>query len=188
MTAPSRAVVIGGSAGSVASLLAILRALPTTFRAPVFLTVHVPPHDRRSVLVDVLKTHCALTVAEAQDKEPVRQGALYIAPANYHLLVEDTGTMALSSDEPVLYSRPSIDVLFESAADAYGDGLACVVLSGANHDGARGAKAIEDAGGMVLVEDPAFAYAPVMPRAALQACSGARAASPEQIATYLSHW
>lgn len=183
--APVKAVAIGGSAGSVASLLLILKTLPADYRPAVFLTVHVPPQARRSVLVGILQTHCKIPVSEAEDKQPVSGGHIYVAPSNYHLLIETAGTLALSADDPVLFSRPSIDVLFESAADAYGDGLVGVLLSGANHDGARGLQTIEQAGGRVMIEDPASAYAPVMPQAALAACAAARIGSPEQIATYL---
>ena len=182
---PVKAVVIGGSAGSVASLLVILKTLPRDYRPAVFLTVHVPPDAKRSVLVDILRTHCQVTVCEAQDKEPANGGTVYVAPPNYHLLVETSGSMALSADDPVLFSRPSIDVLFESAADAYGSELVGVLLSGANQDGAHGLQLIEQAGGQVLIEDPANAYAPVMPRAALDACPQAWVGSPSQIASYL---
>lgn len=185
--AQTRAVVIGGSAGSVASLLAIVKELPPAYRPAIFIAVHIPPDAKKSVLVDILQSHCQLAVSEAQDKEPVREGAVYVAPANYHLLVEASGSLALSVDDPVLFSRPSIDVLFESAADAYGSELVGVVLSGANHDGARGLGAIQKAGGMVMVEDPAAAYAPVMPLAALDACPGGWVGSPDQIASYLKY-
>jgi two-component system chemotaxis response regulator CheB len=182
-----RAVVIGGSAGSVTSLLSIVKELPAAYRPAVFIAVHVPPDSKKSVLVDILQTHAEVAVREAQDKEPIRDGTVYVAPANYHLLVEAAGSLALSADDPVLFSRPSIDVLFESVADAYGNELVGVVLSGANHDGARGLKAIRQAGGMVMVEDPAGAYAPAMPQAALAACPDAWVGSSDQIASYLKH-
>jgi two-component system chemotaxis response regulator CheB len=182
-----KAVVMGGSAGSVASLLVILKELPADFRPAVLLTVHVPPGAKRSVLVDILQTHCQVEVTEAEDKAPIHGGTVYVAPSDYHLLVEKSGSLALSADDPVLFSRPSIDVLFESAADAYGGELAGVVLSGANHDGAHGLRLIEQAGGIIVVEDPDHAYAPVMPLAALDACPGAWVGSPSQIASYLKH-
>jgi len=183
--APVKAVVIGGSAGSVASLLVILKALPRDYRPAVFLTVHVPPNAKRSPLVDILQTHCRVAVREAADKEPVQGGTVYVAPANYHLLVETSGSIALSADDPVLFSRPSIDVLFESAVDAYGHELAGVLLSGANHDGAHGLRLIAQAGGPVMVEDPQQAYARTMPLAALEACPDAVVGSPDQLASYL---
>lgn len=184
---PIRAVVLGGSAGSVASLLTILKALPGDYPRPLLLTVHVPPRARHSVLADVLQAHCQLSVGEARDKQPARPGHVYIAPSNYHLLAEADGSLSLSADDPVLFSRPSIDVLFESAADAYGTELAGVLLSGANQDGAQGVRAIHAQGGTVMVEDPASAYAAAMPQAALSACPQARVGTPEQLALYLKH-
>lgn len=181
------AVVIGGSAGSLASLLAILKELPATYQPSLFLAVHVPPNDRSNTLVGILQAHCLIHVGEAEDKEPIEGGCVYIAPPNYHLLIENTGSLALSSDEPVWFSRPSIDVLFESAAEAYGEELVGIVLSGASHDGARGLRAVEQGGGVVIVEDPATAYAAVMPRSAFGACPAARVATAAQIATYLKH-
>jgi hypothetical protein len=120
----------------------------------VLVVVHVPP-DRDNVLVPLLQAKCRITVKEAEDKEPVEGGVIYFAPSDYHLLVETDGTLALSTDEVVNYSRPSIDVLFESAADAYRKDLLGVILTGANHDGAAGLKAVLDAGGMAIVQDPA---------------------------------
>ncbi|WP_109123510.1 chemotaxis protein CheB [Dyella sp. C11] len=186
-TAHIKAVVMGGSAGSIASLITIVRELPAAFEPSVFLTVHVPPSEKRNVLVDVLRSHCDIAIGEAEDKQPIQPGTLYVAPSDYHLLVESSGVLSLSSDEPVLFSRPSIDVLFESAADAYGEALVGIVLSGASSDGAHGSRAIQDAGGAVMVEDPLSAYASVMPLATLNACPGARVGSPGQIATYLKH-
>lgn len=181
----AKAIVMGGSAGSVATLLAIVRELPAQYRPSIFVTVHVPPSARRSALVDILRTHCRVAIAEAEDKQPIEPGTVYVAPANYHLLVETSGTLALSADDPVLFSRPSIDVMFESAADVYGASLVGVVLSGANQDGARGLRAIHDAGGRTLVQDPTTAYSPIMPLAALASCPRAQAASPQQIADLL---
>jgi two-component system chemotaxis response regulator CheB len=127
-----------------------------------------------------------MAVKEADDKEPVVGGVIYFAPSDYHLLVETNESLALSTDEAVNYSRPSIDVLFESAADAYGEGLVGVILTGANHDGAAGLKAIVDAGGLAIVEDPAGAYATAMPQAALEACPSATIMNLDAIASYLS--
>ena len=110
------ALVIGASAGGVEALLTLLPALPATFPAAVFVVLHLP-RERPSLLVDIFRPKCALPVAEAQDKEPVRPGHIYFAPPDYHLLVEKGGEMSLSDDELVNFSRPSIDVLFESAAD-----------------------------------------------------------------------
>lgn len=183
--APPKAVAIGASAGAVQALLAILPDLPPDYGLPVFVVVHVPP-DRDNLLVPLLQARCRIEVKEAEDKEPARPGVVYFAPPDYHLLVERDGVLSLSSEEPVNYSRPSIDVLFESAADAYGAGLTGVVLTGANHDGARGLLAVLNAGGGGLVEDPAGAYASAMPVAALELCAAARTLTHSGIAAHLS--
>jgi two-component system chemotaxis response regulator CheB len=186
MTAtPMKAVAIGASAGAVQALLTILPALPASFPLPVLVVVHVPA-DRSNVLVPLFQSKCRVTVKEAEDKEPIQSGVIYFAPSDYHLLVETDGCLALSTDEPVNYSRPSIDVLFESAADFYGDGLAGVILTGANHDGAAGLKAVVDVGGVAIVENPDGAYASAMPNAALEATPSATIMNHEQIVTYLS--
>lgn len=181
---PLRAVVIGASAGGVQALLGLLPQLPGGFPVPVLVVLHFPA-DRSNALVPLFGPRCALTVKEAEDKEPALPGVIYFAPCDYHLLVEADGALALSLDEPVNYSRPSIDVLFESAADAYGGGLIGVILTGANDDGARGLSAVEAAGGLAIVEDPAVAYAPSMPEAARRACVSAKALSLGDLAEYL---
>jgi two-component system chemotaxis response regulator CheB len=160
------AVAIGGSAGSVEVLLKLLPALPGNLRAAVIVVVHVPP-SRPSMLPHLFETRCAVRVREPIDKEPIAGGTIWIAPPDYHLLVERDRTFALSIDEPVHFSRPSIDVLFESAADVYGPSLACFVLTGASEDGARGARAVRDAGGFVIVQAPETAEAPMLPRASI---------------------
>ena len=180
-----KAVVIGASAGAVQALLTILPALPPSYPLPVLVVVHVPP-DRSNVLVPLFQSKCQVPVKEAEDKEPLVGGVIYFAPSDYHLLVEEDGAIALSSDEIVNYSRPSIDVLFESAADAYGSALTGIILTGANHDGAAGLKAVMEAGGVAIVEDPVGAYAPTMPYAALDACPAARTMNLDAVASYLS--
>jgi two-component system chemotaxis response regulator CheB len=181
-----RAVAIGASAGAVQALMRILPALPAGYGLPVLIVVHVPP-DRGNALVPLFQTKCRIEVKEAEDKEPARAGVVYFAPSDYHLLVEADGSLSLSSDELVNHSRPSIDVLFESCADAYGPSLAGVILTGANHDGARGLRAVAEAGGVVLVEQPGGAHAPTMPAAALAACPSAKEKTLEAIASYLSN-
>src|ERR1700748_3088618 len=178
------AVVIGASAGALEALSLILPKLPAEYSLPIIIVVHVPP-NRQSVLVDLFRSNCRIAVQEAEDKASIRAGAVYFAPPNYHLLVEKHKSLSLSSDEPVLYSRPAIDVLFESAADAYGPALIGVLLTGANQDGANGMRAIMDSGGIVIVQDPRSAFAPAMPEAAIAACPGAVVLSPEDIAVYL---
>lgn len=178
------AVVIGTSAGAVQALSAILPPLPADYPLPVMVVVHVPP-DRRNALTELFQTRCAMTVREAEDKEPIAPGVIYFAPPDYHLLVETPELLALSTDEPVLHSRPSIDVLFESAADAFGEGLVGVILTGANQDGAEGLRAVGEAGGLAVVENPVGAAASAMPEAALAAWPEARVMTLEEIGAYL---
>ena len=182
---PPEAVVIGASAGALEVLSVILPALPADFGLPLMIVVHMPP-DRRSVLAELFQAKCRIEVKEAEDKEPVQGGTAYFAPPDYHLLVETDKGLSLSSDEPVLYSRPSIDVLFESAADAYGPALIAIVLSGANQDGAAGLKAVAEAGGTAIVQSSEGAFAATMPEAAKAMCPGAAVLSPPEIARYLA--
>ncbi|HWD41670.1 MAG TPA: chemotaxis protein CheB [Fimbriimonas sp.] len=168
-----RLVVIGASAGGVEALLALLPALPKEFPAPVAIVVHVPP-DRHSLLTEIFDWKCEVGVKEAEDKEMMQAGCVYFAPPDYHLLVERNGHLSLSLDEPVMYSRPSIDVLFESAADAFGPAVLGIILTGANSDGAKGLQAICAAGGMAWVQDPKTAHSSAMPTAAISACPEAR--------------
>jgi two-component system chemotaxis response regulator CheB len=185
MTAvPSEAVVIGASAGALEALSVILPALPAQFGLPLMIVVHMPP-NRRSVLAELFQAKCQIAVREAEDKEPLSGGTAYFAPPDYHLLVETDRSLSLSSDEPVLYSRPSIDVLFESAADAYGPALIAIVLSGANEDGAAGLKAVVDGGGTAIVQCPNGAFAAAMPEAARAMCPGAQILSLREITAYL---
>jgi two-component system chemotaxis response regulator CheB len=178
------ALVIGGSAGAVSALLGILPALPKDYPLAVMIVVHLPP-DCDSTLATLLNNRCEITVKEAEDKEPILPGTAYLAPPNYHLLVEPDFHLSLSLDEPVHYSRPSIDVLFESAADAYGDSLAGVILTGASSDGARGLRAVCAGGGLAFVQTPASAEAETMPQAALDACATARMLDLPQLAVAL---
>jgi two-component system chemotaxis response regulator CheB len=146
--------------------------------------VHVPP-DKTSMLAQLFGDKCDMNVTEAEDKEPIRPGTVYFAPPGYHLQVEPDKTLSLSGDPPVLYSRPSVDVLFESAADAYGESLVAIVLTGANHDGACGLKTVADAGGVTIVQAPSEAQAPAMPSAALALSPTARVLPLAEIARYL---
>ncbi len=180
-----KAVVIGASAGGVQALLQILPSLPASYPLPVLIVVHVPP-DRDNALVSLFQARCQIQVREAEDKEPILPGLVYFAPSDYHLLVEKDGTLSLSSDELVNHSRPSIDVLLESAADAFGNELVGVILTGANDDGARGLQAVVEAGGVAIVEDPAEAYASAMPAASLRASPSAKAMKVAAIASYVS--
>jgi two-component system, chemotaxis family, protein-glutamate methylesterase/glutaminase len=162
------AVAIGCSAGGIEALSALLPAFAPDCGVAALVVVHLP-RERPSRLVDVFESKCRLVVSEAEDKQPIQAGHLYFAPPDYHLLVDDGPRLALSVDEVVHFSRPAVDVLFESAADAYGAELMAVVLSGANQDGARGLAAVERAGGLTLVQRPETAVAAAMPSAALAA-------------------
>jgi two-component system chemotaxis response regulator CheB len=169
------AVVIGGSAGSVVALGHILPALPAHF-PPVLVVVHVPP-SAPSLWVELFATRCAMRVREPDAFEPIERGSIYFAPADYHLLVEPDRRCALSVEPPLHFSRPAIDVLFESAADVYRGGLVGVILTGASRDGAAGLRAVRAAGGLALIEDPVTAEVGTMPRAALDAVPESRVLS-----------
>lgn len=160
------AIVIGASAGGVEALLTLLPALPAGLAAAVFVVIHLP-RSAPSLLADIFAPHCKLAVEEAFDKLDIAPCHVYLAPPDYHLLIERGPRIALSTDEPVHWSRPSIDVLFESAADVYGDGLLGIILTGWNRDGATGLAAVRRNGGATVVQQPDSAQAAVMPASAL---------------------
>ncbi len=160
------AIAIGASAGGVAALRAVLGRLPAALPVPVLIVLHLP-RDRPSTVAGLLDGDCALPVGEAQDKEPLRPGTVRFAPPDYHLLVEDRDTLALSVDAPVLFSRPAIDPLFESAAEAFGPRLLAVLLTGASSDGSAGVAAVRGLGGTVWIQQPDDAASPLMPASAL---------------------
>ena len=168
----AEAVAIGTSAGGIDALLALLVGLEPPVAAPVIVVLHLP-EQHESRLVQVFAQRLALPVREALAGAPAQPGTVYFAPPGYHLLVESDHSFALSCDEPVLFSRPSIDVLLESCAEAWGPGLCGMVLTGANEDGARGLAAVKAAGGLTAVQDPQEAAHVAMPLAAI------RAADPE---------
>lgn len=161
------AVVIGASAGGIEALTLLLPALSPGLRPPVFIVLHLP-RDRPSVLAEIFARKCAVPVREAEDKETIASGTVYFAPNNYHLLVDQDSQLALSVDDPVHHSRPSVDVLFESAADVYKERLLGIILTGANDDGASGLAAVHDAGGVTVVQRPDTARAPHMALSALK--------------------
>jgi two-component system chemotaxis response regulator CheB len=179
------ALVIGGSAGAFELMRTLLGALPSKTPFPVLLVLH-QLSGARSYLREILAGDCDLVIAEALDKETLRPGTVYTAPPDYHLLVEDDGTIALSQDPPENHCRPAIDVLFESAARVYGERLVGVLLSGANSDGARGLHAIHLAGGRTLVQDPATAQVSQMPTAALALFQPHAILSPARMAEHLA--
>jgi two-component system chemotaxis response regulator CheB len=164
---PIEAVVIGASAGGLEALLKVLRGLPAAFPMPIAAVLHLPEsHD--SKLAELFGYRLALQVREARDKEPLAPGVLYFAPPGYHLSIEEDRSFSLSCEDRVCYARPSIDVLFASAADAYRDRLAGFLLTGANYDGAAGLLGIQLAGGLAIVQDPASAEVATMPEAAIR--------------------
>lgn len=176
-------VVIGTSWGGLSALSTLVAGLPSTFAIPIVVIQHRSP-DAAGFLAELLQSRTGLCVTEVDDKRSLAAGTVYVAPPNYHLLVE-RGFFSLSTDAPVRYSRPSIDVTFISAADQYGRGAIGVVLTGANEDGALGLKRIADRGGHAIVQDPMTAESPVMPRAALRLVPGARVLPVERIAAHL---
>lgn len=162
-----QAIAIGASAGGVQALSVLLPALPRNMRAAVFVVLHLP-RDKPSLLVEVFSRKCALEVREAQDKEPVAPGTIYFAPPNYHLLIDAGPQLALSADDVVHHSRPSIDVLFDSAAEIYREHLLGIILTGASEDGAAGLAAVHDAGGLTVVQEPDTAQSSIMILSALE--------------------
>jgi two-component system chemotaxis response regulator CheB len=164
---PVSAVVIGASAGGVSALLTLLGDLPADFRLPIVALLHLPP-QRESLLAEIFQSRLPLPVREACDKETIGPGTVYFAGPGYHLLVENDHSFSLSCEAPEHYSRPSIDVLMESAADAYGAALAGILLTGANDDGAAGLAKIKQRGGITVVQDPAEAQVATMPEAAIR--------------------
>jgi len=161
------AVVIGASAGGVGALLRLLPDLPAGYGRAVMALLHLP-ENRQSQLADVFQQRMALPVREAADKEPVSSGTLYFAGSGYHLSVEQDRSFSLSCEAPRHFARPAIDYLMESAADAYGDRLLGILLTGANNDGAAGMAAIAAAGGLTVVQDPQEAEVPTMPAEAIR--------------------
>ena len=160
------AIVIGLSSGGMDALKMLIRAVPPDFDLPIIICQHLSPLSD-SQWIGIIGKNCAINVKEADEKEKIFNKNIYIAPPNYHLLIESDHTFSLTIDPRESYARPSIDVLFQSAAFAYGPQLVGVVLTGSNHDGAAGLKQIRDCGGLCLVEDPKTAFSSYMPAAAM---------------------
>lgn len=163
---PIEAIVVGASAGGVEALLRVFGHLRKGFGVPILVVLHLPD-ERESQLARVFGHRLAVPVEEARDKQDIVPGTLYVATPGYHLSVEADRSLSLSLEEPVHHSRPSIDVLFESAADVYGQKLLAVVLTGANNDGACGLAKVRELGGITVVQDPDEAQVSTMPEAAL---------------------
>ncbi|CAG36520.1 chemotaxis protein CheB [Desulfotalea psychrophila] len=178
------AIVIGASAGGIHALKQILSQLEADFQTPILIVQHIG-NEPESYLVPLFKECCSLTVVEAHDKEPIAPGTIYFAPPNYHLLLEEERTIALSADERVNFSRPSIDRLFQTAAAAYCDELIGIILTGANSDGAAGLNDIYKNGGLTIVQSPETAAIDIMPRAALAKTNADHILILEEIAPFL---
>ncbi|MBW4555315.1 MAG: chemotaxis protein CheB [Trichormus sp. ATA11-4-KO1] len=160
-------VLIGTSLGGLSALKIILGNLPADFLVPIVIVQHRHKNSDNT-LEALLQEQTFLPIKEVEDKDKILPGNVYLAPADYHLLIEP-GYFALSTDEPVSYARPSIDVLFESAADIYAEQVIGVILTGANHDGTQGLKKIKARGGITIVQEPATAESSIMPQAAISA-------------------
>jgi len=159
-------IVVGASAGGVSALQQLLAALPAGLPMPVLVVLHLP-RDRPSGIASLLDGGCVLPVREAEDKQPLEPGTVTFAPPDYHLLVESRDSVALSIDPPVLFSRPAIDPLFESAAEVFGSGVLAILLTGASNDGSAGVARVREAGGQAWIQSPDDAFSPIMPAAAL---------------------
>jgi len=178
-------VVIGSSAGGLNVLSEILSRLKKDFPVPIVIVQHLHPSSD-DYFVKHLERITSLSVSEAEEKESLKPGHVYIAPPNYHLYIEEDETFSLSADEKVNYSRPSIDVLFESAAELYKEKTVGVILTGANSDGTKGAKLIKEYGGIVIVQNPNSAFSSVMPKSVITNCQTDYILEPEAIVEILN--
>lgn len=177
--------MIGTSAGGLFVLSSLLEKLPAGYPLPVIIVQH-RMNDQQELLEEILQVKCRLPVKQADEKEMITGGIVYLAPPGYHLLVESDRTFSLSVDRPVSYSRPSIDVLFETAAYVYREGLIGIILTGANKDGAAGIRVISEYGGLTIAQDPAEAQYPSMPAAAIATKAVRRICTLEEISDFLS--
>lgn len=181
-----KAVVMGVSSGGLEALKILVPGLRPDLAAPVIIVQHMSA-QADSYLPARLNEISGLTVKEAEDKEMLRPGVVYVAPPDYHLLAETDGSLSLSVDPKVNFSRPSVDVLFESASDAFGSALVGVILTGANHDGARGLARIKRRGGLAIVQSPKSAQSSAMPEAALESTSVDHVLPLQDIAPFLNN-
>ena len=181
---PFQFVAVGTSLGGFNALTTMLSALPKDFSLPIAVVQHRSNEDSDS-LASLLEKRSPLPVVEIDDKESIENGQIYVCPSNYHVLVEE-GRFALSTDAPVLHARPSIDVLFESAADSFGENVVGILLTGMSKDGSAGLKRIKERGGFAIVQDPAAAEGRVMPKAAIDAVLVDKILPLEEIAPFLT--
>lgn len=181
-----RLLLIGGSAGSLEVLLQLLPALKSPLLFAIVIVVHRKGGE--SMLVHLLSQKTNLLIKEAEEKEPLQNGTVYIAPADYHLLIEADKTLSLDASEKLHYSRPSIDVTFESAADVFGPSTAAMLLSGANADGAAGLQAIKQAGGIAVAQQPQEASVAYMPQFAIDHYQITQVLSTPQMINFINSW
>ena len=160
------AIVIGTSSGGMNALKFLFSSLPVDFSIPIIIVQHISPRSDNQ-WIKLLNINSKLYLKEADEKEKIEHGKVYIAPPNYHLMIERNKTFSLTIDERVNYSRPSIDVLFESAAEAYKNKLIGVILTGSNNDGTNGIKRIQECGGLTISQDPETAESSYMPASAI---------------------
>lgn len=182
---PYRVVLIGGSAGSLEIVLELLKTLAAFSAYSIVIVLHRKGGEDNT-LEELLVLKTKIPVKGVEDKTVLHQGTIYVAPSDYHLLFEKDGTLSLDTSEKINYSRPSIDVSFESAADAYGNGVAAILLSGANADGTEGLKTVKQAGGTTIIQDPDTAEMPFMPKHAMENAGPDKVLDVEGIAAFLN--
>lgn len=171
MSKTVKCIVIGGSAGVGTLINKILNSLPKEFIIPIIIVRHTLHDDINETYMNILSDKFSINVCEPEDKEPLRDSTVYIAPAGYHLMIEEDMTFSLNVDEKIHYSRPSIDVLFESAASVFGEHLIGILLTGSNSDGAFGLEKIKTLGGTILIQNPETAEFSYMPESAVMRCN-----------------
>jgi len=180
-----KALIIGGSAGSLDVLLEIFPSLKDDIDFPIIVVTH-RKSGNDSLLSDLLRSRTKLKVNEAEEKDQILPGNVYIAPADYHLLIEESETFSLDYSEKVNYSRPSIDVTFQSAAEIFKNKLVCILLSGSNADGVTGLKMVKSLGGIVVIQNPNTAVMPYMPQQAVNEIEGAIILDANKMAEFIN--
>lgn len=180
-----RVLLIGGSAGSLEVLIQVLPQLNPLKNTVVVIVLHRKSTDD-TLLENLIAIKTVIPVKEIEDKTPLEPGFIYIAPSDYHLLFEKNGLLSLDVSDKVNYSRPSIDVVFQSAADVFGKQVTAILLSGANADGTDGLMSVKKAGGIVIIQDPASAEMPYMPQFALDKVAAAHILNPDGITTFIN--
>ena len=180
-----KAIVIGASAGGLSALKTILTSLDENFKLPILIVQHISPHSDNYITIH-LDSLSKLHVKEADEKEKIQGGVVYFSPPNFHMLIEDDQTISFSVEDKVSYARPSIDVLFESAAYVYGNKLIGIILTGANNDGSKGLLRIKEFGGLTIVQDPETAEVSTMPESAIKLFQPDHILSLQNIAHFLN--